>query len=233
MTDRNPYENGVDIPEFVEKNDDSIDMSVFRMDTEEEPRNQFNIEDDDDDEYEDEPRRLSGKGTTLIVAILAVIFLIAAIAGWIFGISKNNAYKKLEADYQSVSAQLTKANSDISNLQLQINQLNTQIQEMEKKKETAGGSGSDDKGEYASYEMIVGVKVRTGAGTKYGCVSEDKVSDEVALMCDFNDDVTTIREGSVVKVYETKVDGDSTWGRIDDNAWVCLKADGESYASKN
>ena len=80
--------------------------------------------------------------------------------------------------------------------------------------------------------MVVGVKVRTGAGTKYSCVSEDKVSDDVAEMCDFNGDVTTIREGSIVSVYEAKTEDGSTWGRIDDGAWVCLSGDGETYAVK-
>ena len=80
--------------------------------------------------------------------------------------------------------------------------------------------------------MVVGVKVRTGAGTKYSCVSEDKVSDDVAEMCDFNGDVTTIREGSIVSVYEAKTEDGSTWGRIDDTAWVCLSGDGETYAVK-
>ena len=227
MTNRNPYENGVDIPDFVEKNDDSIDMSVFRMNTEETPTNQFDIEDDEDD-YDDEPRR-NPKAPVLVIGILAVVFLIAAVAGWIFGISKNNAYKKIEADYQSLSTQLTEANNKVSNLEAQISQLNTQIETLTASKET---STDDEKGDYAKYEMTVGVKVRTGAGTKYQCVSEKNVSDEVAEMCDFNEDVTTIRQGSVVKVYETKVDGESTWGRIDDRAWVCLKADGEPYATK-
>ena len=229
MTNRNPYENGVDIPDFVEKNDD-IDMSVFRMDTDEEPRSKFDIEDDDDDdEYEDEPRRLSGKGSTIIVGILAVVFLIAAVAGWIFGISKNNAYKKIEADYQTVTKQLTEANNNVSNLQAQISQLNDQITALQNAQTQ---SSSSDKTGGTPYKMVVGVKVRTGAGTKYSCVSEDKVSDDVAEMCDFNGDVTTIREGSIVSVYEAKTEDGSTWGRIDDGAWVCLSGDGETYAVK-
>lgn len=228
MTNRNPYENGVDIPDFVEKNDESIDMSVFRMDTEESPKSQYDF-DDEDDEYENEPNR-NPKAPVLVIAILAVVFLIAAIAGWIFGISKNNAYKKIEADYQTLSSQLTEEKNKASNLEAQISQLNTQIEALTKSNES---SSSDESGDYAKYEMLVGVKVRTGAGTKYQCVSEKKVSDEVAEMCDFNEDITTIREGSVVKVYETKVEANATWGRIDTEAWVCLKAeDGEAYASK-
>lgn len=229
MTNRNPYENGVDIPDFVEKNDD-IDMSVFRMDTEETPKNNVDFDDEDDDDYDDEPRRnLSGKGVTVIVGIIAVILLIAAVAGWIFGISKNNAYKKIEADYQTVTKQLTEANNNVSNLQAQISQLNDQITALQNAQTQ---SSSSDKTGGTPYKMVVGVKVRTGAGTKYSCVSEDKVSDDVAEMCDFNGDVTTIREGSIVSVYEAKTEDGSTWGRIDDGAWVCLSGDGETYAVK-
>ena len=229
MTNRNPYENGVDIPDFVEKNDD-IDMSVFRMDTEETPKNNVDFEYEDDDDYDDEPRRnLSGKGVTVIVGIIAVILLIAAVAGWIFGISKNNAYKKIEADYQTVTKQLTEANNNVSNLQAQISQLNDQITALQNAQTQ---SSSSDKTGGTPYKMVVGVKVRTGAGTKYSCVSEDKVSDDVAEMCDFNGDVTTIREGSIVSVYEAKTEDGSTWGRIDDGAWVCLSGDGETYAVK-
>lgn len=226
MTNRNPYENGVDIPDFIEKNDD-IDMSVFRMDTEESSKSDFDIE-DDDDEFEEEPRR-NPKSSVLIIGILAIVFLIVAVAGWIFGISKSNAYKKIEADYQTLSSQLTEANNKVSNLEAQISQLNTQIENMADK----SSSSDSDKGDYTKYVLKVGVKVRTGAGIKYQCVSEKKVSDEVRELCDFNDDVTTIREGSVVKVYETKEDNSQTWGRIDDGAWICLKAeDGEAYATK-
>ena len=35
MKEKNPYENGVDIPDFVESKDSNIDKSLFKIDDEE------------------------------------------------------------------------------------------------------------------------------------------------------------------------------------------------------
>ena len=69
MKEKNPYENGVDIPDFVESKDSNIDKSLFKIDDEEAQ------EEYDEEEYEDEEeggsRKLSARGI-MIIGIIAI-----------------------------------------------------------------------------------------------------------------------------------------------------------------
>ena len=66
-------------------------MSVFKMAQNEADPSEINYNDNDDDDYDDEPKKkLSAKGLLIIAGIICIILLVLAIAGWIFGISKNN-----------------------------------------------------------------------------------------------------------------------------------------------
>lgn len=231
MTNKNPYENGVDIPDFIEKKDDDIDMSVFKMAQDETTGNSFDI--DDEDDYDDEPKRkLSSKGLLIIGGAALVVLLIAAIAGWIFGISKNNSLTKLQAEYTTLETKLNEANTSITSLNNQITLLNTEIE-----KYKSSGSGDSGNGTPTAsgtkYKFAEGIAVRKGASSSNEYVSFSKLPDAVQDAVYENNGEVRTRDGAVAEVYETKNDSEGNlWGKVADNAWVCLKYQGEEWATK-
>lgn len=232
MATKNPYENGVDIPDFVERKDDDIDMSVFKMADANNDTTNIDME-DYEDEYEDEPRRkLSSKGLLVISAVVMVILLIAAISGWIFGISKSNSLTKLESEYKTLETKFNDTSAQITSLSNQVTLLNT---ELEKYKSSGGGSSSEGKEEQPNtkYKMEADISVRKSAGSKeYADFS--KLPDTVADELYHNSELKTLttRDGAILPVYETKIVDGNTWGRIADNAWVCLVYQGETWGTK-
>jgi len=221
MTNRNPYEKGVDIPDFVESRDDNIDMSLFKMDPDQED------EYEDDEEYE-EPRRLSGKGIMIIEGVIIAILLVAAIAGWVFGISKS---KQITTLTQEKEAAVEKYNT----LESKVTSLETENASLLQENETLKASQQTlAKGEYQEYKFKIAVRVRQSGSSKSNIASYSKMSSEAKEFVNVDGDTVTVKTGVAVKIYETKTDTDGmTWGRIDDNAWVCLvDSDGETYATK-
>ena len=133
MIDDERYETETNIPDFVETRDGKDpDLSVFNFDDTEETTN-LDLNEEDDDEYEedddyDRPRRkLSTKGILIIVCAVAVLLLVATIAGWVYGIGQHNAYSKIESQYNELSSQVSGLNSQISNLKAENSELQAQI----------------------------------------------------------------------------------------------------------
>ena len=229
MTDRNPYEKNddVDIPDFSssKKDDysDDIDRSLFDMDDEEY----------EDEYYEDEPKYRKVKEPVIIVsAIIMIVLLAVAIAGLLFGLNKKKAYDTLKADYDQY---VSKATATENSLNAQITELKKQIEDI-----TKGGSSdpSSDGSEAATYKVVAsnGLAVRTGASATNGFADYDKLPDDIKKNCDANDGTVYINYGSTFKVLETKTEnyseGTRIWGRIADNAWVCLKTNNDDYCVK-
>lgn len=224
MTDKNPYENGVDIPEFVEKNDNDIDMSVFKMAENEVNNSSFDIE-DDEEEYDDEPKRkLSSKGIIIIGGALIVLLLIGTVSGWIFGISKNNSLKALQAEYDTIKVKLDEANTTVTTLNNENIDLKAKITELE----TKNTSSSTEEGEEVSgdkYKFDGDINVRDAVGSKT-FANFDKLPDRVAdqVYYDSANKTLVTREDAVITVIETKADSSgNTWGKVADNAWICIK----------
>lgn len=232
MATKNPYENGVDIPDFIERKDDDIDMSVFKMAEGNTDTNSFNIE-DDEDEYDDRPRRkLSSKGLLVICAVVMVLLLIAAVSGWIFGISKNNSLTKLKAEYTTLETKFKDTDATIISLQNQVTLLNTEIEKYKSSSNSSSGETKEDEPN-TKYKMVADVSVRKSAGSKeYATFS--KLPDAVADELYYNEELKTLttRENAILPVYETKTVDGNTWGRIADNAWVCIVYQGETWGTK-
>jgi len=226
MTNRNPYENGVDIPDFVEKNDKDIDMSVFKMPKDDEERLNIDLDefDDEDDDEEYTERKLSMKGICIIGGIVIVLLLVAAIVGWGYGISQHNKYADLEAKYSEVETKLTSANTEIVTLK----ETNATLEQQLKEKETSASESETATG--TKMTVTAGVYLRTGAGVKYDYVKVSKLSDDLKLLVNDNG---TINVGSSITVYQkTEDDAGRTWGKIsnDQEVWICLKDGSETYA---
>ena len=230
MATKNPYENGVDIPDFVERKTDDIDMSVFKM---AESDNTTNIDMDyEDEEYDDEPRKkLSSKGLLVICAVVMVLLLIAAVSGWIFGISKSNSLAKLQNEYTTLQTKFNDTDAQITSLQNQVTLLNTELEKYKTSNNTS--SGNKEEQPNTKYKMEADVSVRKSAGSKeYADFS--KLPDAVADELYNNEELKTLttRDGAILPVYETKTVDGNTWGRIADNAWVCLVYQGETWGTK-
>lgn len=230
MATKNPYENGVDIPDFVERKTDDIDMSVFKM---AESDNTTNIDMDyEDEEYDDEPRKkLSSKGLLVICAVVMVLLLIAAVSGWIFGISKSNSLAKLQNEYTTLQTKFNDTDAQITSLQNQVTLLNTELEKYKTSNNTS--SGNKEEQPNTKYKMEADISVRKSAGSKeYADFS--KLPDAVADELYNNEELKTLttRDGAILPVYETKTVDGNTWGRIADNAWVCLVYQGETWGTK-
>ena len=222
MTDKNPYENqdSVDIPDFsslkTDDNTSDIDRSIFNMD------------DEDEEEYEEdeEPKYRRVKQPVIIATgIVLVVLLILSIAALIYGLNKNSAYKDLKVQYETLQTNSAAKEADLNN---QIAALNKKIEELTK------GTSGDVTGDNV-YTVNVGVSVRKEANTN-AYADYKSLPQSIQQLCDENDGVVVIRQGSSVNVLETKTEssssGNRVWGRIADNAWICLKQGDDEYCTK-
>lgn len=224
MTNKNPYENGVDIPEFVEKNDNDIDMSVFKM--ADNQNDNF-----DDDEYDEEPsRKISPKGIMILGGILIVLLLIAAISGWIFGISKNNSLTKLQAEYETVTKKLTEAETTITTLQNNNTVLQAELDKYKDGGSSSAGGETTVSGDKYKFSGDVGVRPSAGNLDEYADFT--KLPDNVADCVYQNGKMVTTRDNVILTVSETKEVNGNLWGKVAKNAWIAIKYDGKEFATK-
>ena len=229
MFDKNPYETEEE--NLEEREDDGVDMSAFNL--------ADNNSNDDEFEYDEEEteRKLNYRSIVVIGAVLIVILLIAAIAGWIFGISKSNSLNKLKTEYTTVETKLTEANKNLEALQNDYNVLQAEFQKAEADKqneETTSSEGSGEAVKADTYYVMKGdVAVRKGAGTSNDFANFDKLPAEIQDVVYSNEGEVRTRDDAKVPVYETKKDSASNvWGRIADNAWVCLTYQGEAWGTQ-
>ena len=221
MTEKNPYENQetVDIPSFSSSNDDEIDQSIFKMEDEE-----F-----DEDDYEDEPAYRQVKRPVIIVTIVLIAVLLGlSIFGLVSAASKKKAYNQLKEEYD---AYVTRAAANESSLNAQIANLQAQLAQTS----VTPIDGSGDKGGSVIYKIAVdnGLSVRKGPSTSESYADYSKLPDDVRELCDDNGESGVfITNGAKVKVLETKTDSTMIWGRIAENAWICLKNGSEDYCVK-
>lgn len=239
MTNKNPYENGVDIPDFVEKNDSDIDMSVFKMNqeqTQESPLSkQEEPEIEEDEEWDEEPKKkLSQKGLVIISGTAVVILLILAVVGWIMNFSKANKLTALQSENETLQAQVANAQSTIATLQVENASLKTQIEQAQSSSSSGGsseGGSSEEKGGDV-YKFEASINVRDGAGSS-NFANFSKLPDKVADQLYSNGDEVTTRENCELTVYETKKDSSGNlWGRVADSAWICINYGGEAWGTK-
>lgn len=226
MNERNPYENDdtVDIPDFssIKVNDDDIDRSVFKMNDDTASYDEPTY-DEEDYEEDDEGYRTVKKSGVVIVAAVMVVLLILAVFGMFWGISKNKAYTTLKTEYD---AYVTKAQNTETELNNKIIELQNQIN-------TANTTPSVPTGESVTYKMTATVRVRTGAGTSNAQTKFADLSDEAKKVASDDGGVAFMAAGTVFTASESKEDSDkNVWVKLADNAWVCIKYDGATWASK-
>lgn len=227
MTDKNPYEN-----------QDSVDIEDFAAEAEEEKKKKhsfFNIDDEDEDESleedeeEEEERvpeyRRVRKEIIIVSCCLIVLLLVLSIVSLIYGFSKNKNYNNLKADYEAYVSKTAASETALNN---QIADLKKQVEELTKKDPAVV-----DPVNGSSYKIVAtaGINVRNAVASST-FANYDLLPDNVKTLCANNGGSVTIEGGKVVTVLETANNGSDVWGRIADNAWICLKNGDEDWAVK-
>ena len=223
MTDKNPYENqdSVDIPDFSSlKSDDTtsdIDRSIFNMD-----------DDEDDEEFEEEEEvvyRKVKQPVIIATAIVLVILLILSIVALVYGLNKKAAYNDLKVQYETYQTNAAAKEAD----------LNNQIATLKKQIEEAANANKQDTTNATKYVVVANsIRVRSGAGASNSFADYDKLPDAVKQLCTKAGDEVFIGKNATLDVLETKTEAgtNNVWGKIADNAWVCLNYGGEEWAAK-
>ena len=219
MVDKNPYENDeVNVPNFGETEEKGVDP-IFNMDT-------TNVTSETDSYDAEEEAESSSKLAIIILIVFLVLFLAGAVAGLLYGFSKAKEVNTIKEESTAMQAKY----------EAQINELNTKVSELEVALEQAkttppestsseGGSSSQTTTStaIAKYSMQDGVSVRTGAGTNYGIVNYDKLPNDVKDLVVYDQATKAVTtRNKVFPIYETKQNGTQNWGRIADNAWICI-----------
>lgn len=216
MVDKNPYEKDeVDVPDFGETEEKANDP-IFNMDTTSviPETDSFNVE---------EEAESSSKTAIIVLIVFLVLFLVGAISGWLFGISKSGEVSRVLQEYDAYKV---KTQKQITDLETQISTLKLEIEQNSISEGDSTPSGTGEKTDSNTfYLMEDGVKVRTGAGTSFDVVNYDKLPNDIKDLVVYDKaskSVTTKK--AKFPVLETKKDSSNqTWGRIADNAWVCLE----------
>ncbi|MDO4500764.1 MAG: hypothetical protein Q4B60_05750 [Erysipelotrichaceae bacterium] len=232
LNEKNPYENenSVDIPDFpsIKAEDDDIDRSIFKMDLDDEYEEDEDEYYDEEDDEEEEPTYLNvRKSVVTVTAILLVVLLAVSVIGLAYGMSKKKAYTTLKTEYDQY---VSKANGTETALNAQIAALQKQVAELEKGNVPVAEGGETYK---VKVDMIT---VRAGASASNSYANYNNLPDNVKSVCTKNGDYVYIAGGKSFTVLETKTEelksGKRIWGRIADNAWVCLSDNGEAYCAK-
>lgn len=232
MVDKNPYEKDeeVNVPDFGDSEDKGTDP-IFNMDT-------TGLSSETDSYSVEEEAESSSKTAIIVLIVFLVLFLVGAVSGWIFGISKSNEVSTITEEY---TAYKEKTQKQITDLETQVSTLQAKVTELESNtssNSTEGGSTSSGTGTKTEantyYSMKADVKVRTGAGTSYEIANYDKLPNEIKDIVLYDAASKTITtKAAKFPIYETKEDSSKNlWGRIADNAWVCLKYQGEDWGTK-
>ena len=221
MVDKNPYENDdVDVPNFGETEEKGADP-IFNMDT-------TSVTPETDAYTTEEEAESSSKVAIVVLIVFLVLFLVGTISGWLYGISKANDVNTIK---EEASALEVKLNKQITDLQTKVSTLEAELAQAKAASTTtttdgSGNtqtSGNSNTTAIAKYSMQDGVLVRTGAGANFEFVNYDKLPNDVKdlVVHDTATKAVTTRN-KVFPVYETKTNGSQNWGRIADNAWICL-----------
>lgn len=217
MVDKNPYEKDeVNVPNFGETEEKGSEP-IFNMDT-------TSVIPETDAFSVEEEAESSSKTAIIVLIVFLVIFLVGAVAGLLFGISKNSEVARVKEEYDAYKVktqkQITEYETQISTLQLELEQSKSNSNE-------GSADGTGEKTEANTYYKITdGVKVRTGAGTSFSIVDYDKLPADIkdlVLYDKASKSVTT--KSAKFPVYETKEADGHTWGRIADGAWACIDKD--------
>jgi len=241
MLEKNPYETDkpVDVPSFMSKNDDSIDMSKIILNNDE-------LEEDDDYDFDDRPR-FKLKKEYILPAIVGGVGLTVVIILAIFLITTSGKYSKLVKEYESykqtADTKIAKYETEIANNTKSITSLQDQLKTANEEIESLKTSSNVEKKDDSSSEDTPTSTTELKAGTYYsrgnyirtGTSFDDDIVDVDTLptnLYEITNNNGTIISGQAFTVLEVVETGTNTyWGRIGDGLWVCLRNSGSDYVN--
>lgn len=228
MIDKNPYEkDDVNVPNFGDAGDKENEP-IFNMDT-------TSVMPETDTLNIEEEAESSSKVAIVVLIILLVLFLVGAVAGLLFGFSKSKEVSTVMEEYDAYKV---KTQKQINDLETQVSTLTAENAELKSSSSTSTGdsnsSGTSTQTTANTYYLMdADIKVRTGAGTSYDVVNYDKLPSDIKDLVIYNKDTKAVTtKKAKFPVYETKQEGNNLWGRIADNAWVCIKYGNEEWGKK-
>ncbi len=211
----------IDIPDFVEdktSDDNSVDLSIFKMSDDELYDNKEEI--DDDFEEEKPKRKKKNNGTTLIICLVLIVLLLATTIGsLIYAIKQRNAYVKvntenvqLKANEDNYKKQLAEKDATIAALNEQINSKNTNPSS-----DTPSGQGT------LVYEVVDGGMHFRKAPT----------SDAEAITYNGKELASNGEKYNVIEIVNDRDLGDKLkWAKIADEVYFCVEDNGAVWAKK-
>ena len=215
MVDKNPYENDdVEVPNFGETEEKGADP-IFNMDT-------TGVVPETDAYTTEEEAESSSKVAIVVLIVFLVLFLVGTISGWLFGISKSNEVNTVKEEASTIEKKL---NEEITSLQTQVSTLTAELEAAKAATTTTTDSGSTQPGTSTPantyYLMEDGVSVRPSAGSTDSYADYSKLPDDIKNIV-YQDGKKVTTRAAKFPVYETKEVGGKSWGKVADNAWVCL-----------
>lgn len=218
MSEKNPYENQetVDIPNFSSGRKNIVDTSSFKVDEED--------YDDDDEYYDDEPSYRKVRRPVIIIAIiLMVIMLGISVVSLISASKAKKQLVTLQEEYDNYVAK-AKANESALNEKIAVLQAQSVNVPTPIDNPTTGDKYVVD---------VDQLSVRLGPGTDNDYTPYSALSDDIKSSCKDNDGNALTYKGASFSVIEIKTNADdSVWGKIGNNAWICLNNGEEDYCRK-
>lgn len=215
MIDKNPYEkDDVNVPNFTNQETNG-DGPIFNMDT-----TSITTQTDSFDPMEE--AESSSKTAIIVLVAFLILFVIGSITGWIFGITKSKEAANVQEEFDTYKVTSQK---QITDLESQVSALQLEIEANKNNNTSSEGSTSTDPGTKTEantyYLMEESVSVRPSAGATDSYADYSKLPDDIKNIV-YQDGSKVTTRAAKFPVYETKTVGSTNWGRIADNAWVCI-----------
>lgn len=207
MDENKDKKDSFDIPSFVTKEDENIDMSVFYL---------------DEEEQKEEPKKTKKDNKQIIlIVVIAILAVLVATMGITY------AYNRYEKAKEEERLRL----EEIAKQEAAQKEAEKKAEEEEKlKQEEAARLEAEKKKNLGKYMIQVTVRLRQGPSTNDSLVEYEDLPDNLLELTD----EALLPEGASVEVLEFKEDSTNNmkWGRIADNVWFCIQNGDDIYASK-
>lgn len=248
MLENNPYETkrSAEVPYFMRNNNqpkeekpEEVDLSLFEL---------------PEEEVKEEPKTkkvksLLKKPLTKDISLFGgamILSLVLLIVLLILVISFSSQKKSIQSEYDTYKSSaeskierlttqndaLKKENSELNNY---ITSLSQENETEEPKQENKEESKTEDKTQKpttssniktGTYKVNAAVRVRVAPGTGNEVAKVEDMPKTIQYIVYANSSVVP---GSQVKIIEVKEESGSTWGKLADKCWICIKEGNNLY----
>lgn len=216
-------DNKIDIPDFVEEKDDdstSVDMSIFKM-SDEELYDDVKVK----DEKEPKVHKKKSNSTILLCLVVIGILLVTSVVSIIYALKEHNSISAVQEQLTQAQAQNTDYVNQINTLNGQVADLNKKIEEMKN-----AGTTSDPNNKYSKGTLLYitedghtqGVRVKASKDSDYATNADGSSvvlywGDEVTLTADATIDENGVYWGQYDKGFFRIEVGEEVWASTEKN----------------